>query len=114
MIGMHPSQDVVRPKGENRNVGPPLLLSVKVTMGPRREECQVPRDKATHGLQRRWVGGVGASVGCWSQLTKLSTLRLHASLGFLYVWPHSVPPSAQWDALCSHTDPFIPLVQVLH
>lgn len=94
MIGMHPSQDAVRPKGENRNVGLPLLLSVKVTMGPRREECQVPRDKATHGLQRRWVGGVGASVGCWSQLTKLSTLRLHASLGFLYVWPHSVPPSA--------------------
>lgn len=39
MIGMHPSQDVVRPKGENRNVGPPLLLSVKVTMEPRREEC---------------------------------------------------------------------------
>lgn len=69
----------------------------------------MPRDKATHGLQRRWVGGVEASVGCWSQLTKLSTLRLHVSLGFLYVWPHSVPPSAQWDALCSHTDPFIPL-----
>lgn len=47
MIGMHPSQDVVSPKGEDRNVVPPLLLSVKATMGPRREEYQVPPDKAT-------------------------------------------------------------------
>lgn len=53
MIGMHPSQDVVSPKGEDRNVVPPLLLSVKATMGPQREEYQVPPDKATHGLQRR-------------------------------------------------------------
>lgn len=83
MIGMHPSQDVVNPKGEDRNVVHPLLLSVKATMGPRREEYQVPPDKATHGLQRRWTGGVVASVGHWSQLTKLSILRLHASLGFL-------------------------------
>lgn len=43
----------------------------------------MPPDKATHGLQRRWMGGVEASVERWSQLTKLSMLRLRASLGFL-------------------------------
>lgn len=45
-MSMYPSQDMVRPKREDRNVGPPLLLSVKVTMGPWQEECppewQVP------------------------------------------------------------------------
>lgn len=72
-------------------------------------EWQVPRDKATHGLQRNCLGGVEASVGCWSQLTKPSMLSLNASLCFLHVRPPSAPPSAQWDALCCHMDPFIPL-----
>lgn len=61
-------------------------------------EWQVPRDKATHGLQRSCLGGVEASVGCWSQLTKPSMLSLNASLCFLYlpVCPASLSPS-----LCS-------------
>lgn len=33
------------------------------------------------------------------QMTKLSTLSLHASWCFLCGWPPSVPPSAQWVAL---------------